>query len=346
MKVKWLLDARKIPDEAMNYLRRIAVRAVVEKRQSPELIAEIFGISRSSIYEWLRWYRDGGENALDTQSAPGAIPVILPHMDQWLKHTILNSTPADHGYDTVRWTLKILVDLLQQRFGIWVSDSTVALHLHRMKLSCQVPCYRAQEQDPDQVDDFLDHKFPMIEKVAEKIGADIGFEDEAGVGVMTRSGRTWGEVDYPPVVPVVTQRGGYNVLSIITATGESHYAGEERHIDGKRYVGFLQKVLRERTRPLIVIADNASYHRSAGVRQFVLEHRKQIRMFFLPTYSPELNPDEQVWNEIKRRKLEKQPIKSKFNLKRRLYDELESLQQKVERIKSFFQLPDTRYAAI
>ena len=346
MKAKWLLDARKIPDEAMNYIRRIAVRAVVEKRQSPELIAEIFGISRSSIYEWLRWYRDGGEKALDTQSAPGAIPVILPHMDQWLKHTILNSTPADHGYDTVLWTLKILADLLQQRFGIGVSDSTVALHLHRMKLSGQGPCYRAQEQDPDQVDDFLDHKFPMIQKLAEKIGADIGFEDEAGVGVMTRSGRTWGEVDYPPVVPVVTQRGGYHVLSIITATGESHYAVEEQSIDGERYVEFLQKVLRERTRPLIVIADNASYHRSAEVRQFVLEHRKQIRMFFLPTYSPELNPDEQVWNEIKHRKLEKQPIKSKFDLKRRLYAELESLQQKVERIKSFFQLPDTRYAAI
>ena len=346
MKAKWLLDARKIPDEVMNYLRRIAVRAVVEKRQSPESIAKIFGISRSSIYEWLRWYRDGGEEALDTQSAPGALPVLLPHMDRWLKRTILTSTPVDHGYDTVLWTLKILVDLLQQRFGIEVSDSTVALHLHRMKLSCQVPCYRAQEQDPDQVDDFLDHKFPMIQKLAGKIGADIGFEDEAGVGVMTRSGRTWGEVDYPPVVPVVTQRGGYNVLSIITATGEFHYTVEEQSIHGEQYVQFLQKVLRERTRPLIVIADHASYHRSAEVRRFVLEHRKQIRMFFLPTYSPELNADEQVWNEIKHRQLEKQPIKSKFDLKRRLYDALDSLQQKVERIKSFFQLPDTRYAAI
>ena len=346
MKAKWLLDARKIPDQVMNYLRRIAVRAVVEKRQSPESIAKIFGISRSSIYEWLRWYRDGGEKALDTQSAPGAIPVILPHMDRWLKQTILKSTPADHGYDTVLWTLKILVDLLQKRFGIWVSDSTVALHLHRMKLSCQAPCYRAQAQDPDQVEDFLDHKFPMIQRYAEKIGADIGFEDEAGVGVVTRSGRTWGEVDYPPVVPVVTQRGGYNVLSIVTATGEFHYAVEEQHINGERYVEFLQQVLRERTRPLIIITDRVSYHRSVEVRQFVLKHRKQIRVFFLPTYSPELNPDEQVWNEIKHRQLEKQPIKSKFDLKRRLYDALDSLQQKMERIQSFFQLPDTRYAAI
>ena len=133
---------------------------------------------------------------------------------------------------------------------------------------------------------------------------------------------------------------------MVTATGEFHDPVEERSITGEQYIKFLQKVLQERTRPRMVIADRASYHRSAEVRQFVLRHRKQIRMFFLPTYSPELNPDEQVWNEIKHRQLEKQPIKSKFDLKRRLYTALESLQQKVERIKSFFQLPDTRYAAI
>jgi transposase len=234
MKAKWLFDARKIPDEVMNYIRRIAVRAVVEKQQSPESIAEIFGISRGSIDEWLRWYRDGGEKALDTKAAPGAIPVILPHMAQWLKHTILNSMPVDHGYDTVLWTLKILVDLLKQRFGIGVSDSTVALHWHRMKWSGQVPCDRAQAQDPGSVDDFLDHKFPMIQKLAEKIGADIGFEEEAGVGVMTRSGRTWGAVDSPPVVTVTPQRGGYHVLSIVTATGEFHDAVEARSITGEQ----------------------------------------------------------------------------------------------------------------
>ena len=85
MNAKWLSDARKIPDEVMNYRRRIAVRAVEEKHQSPELIAEIIGISRSSIYDWLRGYREDGAAALDTQSAPGASPVITPGMDHWLR---------------------------------------------------------------------------------------------------------------------------------------------------------------------------------------------------------------------------------------------------------------------
>jgi transposase len=346
MNAEWLSDFRKIPDEVMNDLRRIAVRAVEDQHQSPELIAKIFGISRSCIYDWLRWYHRGGEAELDTRAAPGATPVITPDLDQWLKDTLLNSTPVDHGYDTALWTLQILVELLQRQFGVWVADSTVALHLHRLDLSCQRPCYRAAEQDPEAVADFLLYKFPKIQQLAEKLGADIGFEDEAGVGVMTRAGRTWGAVGHPPVVLATDRRGGYNVLSVITATGALRYTVTEPSVDGERYVAFLQQLLQGRTRPLILIADQASFHRSAPVRQFVLAHRTPLRMFFFPTHSPELNPDEPVWNEIKHRQVGKQPIKNKPDLKKRLYSALKSLQQKADKIRSFFQLPDTEYAAI
>ena len=174
MNAEWLSDFRKIPDEVMNYLRRIAVRAVEDKHYSPELIADLFGISRSCIYDWLRWYRAEGEAALDTRAAPGAELVLTPELDRWLQDTILTSTPVDHGYDTELWTLPILVELLRQRFGVWVADSTVALHLHRLDLSCQRPCYRAVEQDPEAVAHFLLYKFPKIQQLAEKIGAEIG----------------------------------------------------------------------------------------------------------------------------------------------------------------------------
>ena len=343
-----LSDFRKIPDEVMNYLRRIAVRAVEENHYSPELIAKVLGVSRSCIYDWLRWYRAGGEAALDTRSAPGADPVITPEMDQWLKTTILDSTPVDHGYETELWTLKILVELLQQRFGVWVADSTVALHLHQLDLSCQHPRYRAREQNPEAVAHFLLHTFPKIQRLAEKIGAEIGFEDEAGVGVgiLARAGRTWGEVGTPPVVSATDQRGGYIVLSLVTAAGRLRYSIEAHSIASERYIAFLQQVLRGRTRPLILIADRASFHRSVAVRQFVRAHRTQIRLFFFPAHSPELNPDEPVWNEIKHRRLGKQPIKTKADLKKKLDSALKSLQHKTERIRSFFKLPDTQYAAI
>jgi transposase len=346
MNADWLSDARKIPDEVMTYIRLMAVRAVEEKHYSPELIADILGISRSSIYEWLRSHREGGEAALETRKAPGASPVITPTMDLWLKHTVLNSTPVAHGYDTVLWTRAILVALLKKQFGIDVLETTVGRHLHRLELSCQVPSYRSWDQDEAQVAAFLEDKFPCIQRLAAKMGADIGYEDEAGVGIRTRSGRTWGAVGQPPEVAASDQRGGYNVLSIITATGELRYSLKEQTINGERYVEFLQQILHGRTRPLIIIADRAPFHQSAVVRKFVRAHRTQLRMFFFPTHSPELNPDEQVWNELKHRRLGKQPIKNKTDLKKRMRSILKSLQRKVEKVRSFFQLPDTKYAAI
>jgi len=346
MNAEWMLDARKIPDEVMNYLRRIAVQAVEEKHYSPEVAADFLNISRSSIYDWIHKYREEGEDALETKKAPGAPLVITLEMDQWLRKTILTSTPEAHGYDTVLWTLEIMVDVLKKQFGVWVSDSIVALHLHEMKLSSQVPCYQARQQDPQKVEDFINHKFPLIQRVAERMGADIAFEDEAGIGIRTRSGRTWGEVNKTPVVTVNKQRGGYNVLSAITAAGELTFDIEEKSIDGKRYIEFLEKLLAGRTRPLIVIADNATFHRSKEVREFVRGHRHQIRMFFFPPYAPKLNPDEQVWNQIKHRNLEKEPIKNKSDLNRRIDGLLRSLKEKADKVRSFFQLNDTKYAAI
>jgi len=263
-------------------------------------------------------------------------------MDLWLRETVLHSTPVDHGYDTVLWTRTMLAELLKKHFGIAVSDATVGLHLQRLKLSCQRPCYRALAQDPAEVAAFLEVKFPKIQRLAEKMGADIAFEDETGVGIMTRSGRTWGAVGQPPKVAVSDRRGGYNVLSIVTAHGELRYSLEETNINAERYVEFLQQLLRGRTRPLIIIADQASFHKSAAVHKFVRAHRAKIRLFFFPTHSPELNPDEQVWNELKHRRIGKQPIKNKIDLKTRIRSALKSLQLKAEKIRSFFQLPDTK----
>ena len=208
MKAEWLSDARKIPDEVMNYLRRIAVHAIEEKHYSPELIAAILGISRSSIYEWRRWYHTEGEAALDTRTAPGAPPVITPLMDGWLKPTVLHSTSVDQGYDTLLWTRAILVELLHQHFGIGVSEATVGLHLHPRDVRCQTPRYRAVKQELVPVERFLQVTCPPIQRLAQKLGADIGFEDAAGVKSMTRSGRPWGEVGQPPEGVVSDHRGG------------------------------------------------------------------------------------------------------------------------------------------
>ncbi len=346
MKDDWLLDGRKIPDEVMNYFRKRAVQAVREKGLSAEVVSEVFGFSRSCIYTWLTRYDRGGYEALDSGQAPGAEAVITAEMDAWLEQTVINSTPVAHGYDTLLWTRDILAELLKREFGVWVSGVTVSLHLRKLGLSYQKPCYRDVDRDEREVEFFLNEKFPRIQRLAERMGADIGFEDEAGVGVRTRSGRTPGREGHPPEIPVAMQRGGCNLLSIVTAPGGMDYAVTDKNINSEQYIGFLKQLIEARDRPLIMVVDHAGFHGSKEVREFVRAYRAEPRVFFLPKSSPELNPDEQVWNEIKDKKIGRQPVKNKADPRERLYSALNALKHQTEKIRSFFELPHTKYASV
>lgn len=345
MNFDWLEDGRKIPDDVMYYIRVMAVNSIRVLGQSPEAIAKAYNFGRACIYRWLRQYDEGGFPALESDLPPGAPPVITDELDAWLKRTVLGRTPVNFGYDTNLWTCRILADLLKNEFGITVGDSTVRLHLQKLGLTCQIPEYQDKKRDEREIEYFLNVKFPKIQRLAARIGAEIGFQDEAGVGVMTRSGRTWGLRGHTPIVPVSMERGGYNVLSIVTAEGKMRYSVKEGSIDGDVFISFLEHLIRKRQRPLILLVDHASFHSSKPVRDFVRAHRAKLRIFFLPRRAPEMNPDEQVWNEIKTNRIGKQPVKNKGDLMKRLFSSLGSLQKNTKRILSFFQLPRTKYAS-
>lgn len=346
MTPEWLEDGRKIPDEVMYYIRIMAVYAVRVLGQSPEKVAEAYNFDRSCLYRWLKQYDKGGFEALESHMPPGAAPVITAAIEDWMKQAVLNSTPVEFGYDTTLWTCPILAALLLDKFGVKVSDTAVRQHLKAMGLTCQKPEYQDVARNEQDIAHFINDKFPRIQRLANKMGADIAFEDEAGVGVMTRHGRTWGMSGKTPIIKVSMLRGGYNVLSAVTAQGELTYSIQDGTVNGERYIEFLGNLIAERTRPLIVLVDHASFHHSKPVRDYVRAHRSQLRVFFLPKRAPEYNPDEQVWNEVKNNRLGKQPVKNKKDLKMRLTSALDSLKQNTQRIISFFHLPDTKYAEL
>lgn len=303
MDIDWINDGRKIPDEVMFYIRRMAVNAVRILGKSPELVADIYNFQRTCIYRWLKQYDEGGFEALESKMPPGAKKVIDEKVEEWLKETILNSTPVEFGYDTTLWTCAILTDLLLKKFNIDVRESTVRLHLKAMNFSCQKPEYQDIKRDDKDVEYFFNKKVPLIQQLAKTIDADIAFEDEAGVGVMTRRGKTWGLKGKTPIVKVSMVRGGYNVLSAVTAQGGMAYSIKDATINGSRYIEFLKELIEDRDRPLILLVDHASFHKSKEVRKYVREHRGKLKVFFLPKRAPEYNPDEQVWNEIKNNSL-------------------------------------------
>lgn len=340
---EWLEDGRKIPDEVMSYLRKMAVYAVKEKGESPETVAKTYNFSRYCIYKWIKIYEEKGYDGLNTSKPSGAERIITSEMDSWIKETILSKTPLDFDYETHLWTSLIIAQLLKKEFDIEVCDDTVSLHLKEMKLSYQKPCYFDKKRSEDEIDYFLNEKFPRIMRLADKIKADIAFEDESGFKINAHSGRTWGLKGKTPIIPVSTQRGGINVLSAVMPEGKMQYSLSEKTIDSNRFIKFLKQLIQNRENPLILLADRVPFHRSKKVRDFVKKNRSKLRIYFLPRYAPDFNPDEQVWNEMKNNRIGKETILNKSDLKERLKSELASLQKATNRIISFFQMPNTQY---
>ena len=96
-----------------------------------------------------------------------------------MKQAVLDSTPADFGYDTNLWACPILAALLRDKFGVAVSDTAVRQHLKAMGLTCQKPEYQDVARDEGEIARFLDDKLPRIQRLAEKRGptslTSVGF---------------------------------------------------------------------------------------------------------------------------------------------------------------------------
>ena len=332
-----------LPPEAMGYIRRIAVRAVEFDNVSPGKVAEVLGFCRASIYNWLSRYHDGGFESLDHRPAPGAEVKVTHQMHSCLEQWVLHSTPEDHGYDTRLWTRRILADLLEQRFGVSVDETTIGRHLRQLGLSCQKPEYQAEQQDEEQVRKFCEQTFPRIAQMAKNLNAEIVFLDEAGIGLRTRAGRTWGQQGKTPRVKAVDGKAGFNLLSSVSMNGELRFSVKSETIKSGNFIEFLDQLIKGRATPLIAIMDQASYHKSKQTKAYLRGNREKLKVFYLPVYAPQINPDEQVWNEIKTNRIGKQPVKNKDDLKRRVYRALYSLLKLPARVRSFFKMKDTHY---
>jgi transposase len=327
----------------MNEIRRKAVMAV-QNGQSPEVVIAALGFHRNCIYEWLARYRAGGWDALKTGKRSGRPRKLTGEMMRWIYEAITLGNPMQYQFEFVLWTRKILVGLIQKRFGISLSETSVGRILKQLGLSVQRPLYVAREKNPARVEFFLRVKYPQIRRLAKKMGADIFFEDDAGVSSDHHSGTTWGITGKTPVIRTTSgSRFRFNMVSVVNARGVLRFQVVEGSVGGTQFINFLKALIHDASRPIILIVDGAGFHRGQKVRDFVREHRARLRVFFLPPYSPELNPDEQAWNEIKENRLGKMIITGKRHLKDKISSELRSLQKRTERIQSFFQMKDTKY---
>jgi transposase len=338
-------DARELDHKTLEQIRTRAVEQV-QAGESPETVIKALGFSRSCIYTWLALYRSGGWGALKARALRGRPMKIMPAQMKWLYETVTGKSPLQFRFEFALWTREMIRMLLREEFSLKLSLTSVGRLLRQLGLSCQRPLFRATEQDPERVRRWRDEEFPEIRRTAKEAGARIFFGDEAGVRSDYHAGTTWGVKGKTPVVPRTGQRKSVNMLSAVSAHGELRFMLVQGRVNGAVFAEFLRRLMHNAPQPVFLILDGHSIHHSHPVRDFVASQEGRLQLFFLPPYSPELNPDEQVWNYVKHHGIGKATLRVATDLRRLVLARLCSLQHLPWTVRMFFLTPNTQYAAL
>jgi len=337
-------DARTLSREALSDLRRRGV-ASVQSGQTPDEVAQALCVSRAAVFNWLAMYRSGGWDALEARKRGGRPRKLDGRQMAWVYRTVVDKSPLQMRFTFALWTLDMVRIVIRRQFGIQLSRSSVGRLMEQLGLSAQRPLWRAYQQNPKTVAKWLKEEYPRICEEAKRRGARVFFGDEAGVRSDAHSGTTWAPKGKTPIVSTTGARFGMNLISAVSRTGQMHFAVVEGRVNAEVFIEFLRRLIHNRRTPVFLIVDGHPSHKAAMVRMYVETVADKLSLFFLPPYSPELNPDELVWNDLKHHILGRKSITGPDQMRRIVVGRLRWIKNTPQHVASFFHAPETSYAA-
>ena len=241
------------------------------------------------------------------------------------------------------WTRQIVAALIAQKFAVGLGVTAVGRLLAELDITPQKPLRRAYERDPAAIERWTTTVFPRLRARAKRVGAKIFFLDEAGVRSDQVLGRTWGLRGQTPEVPTSGRRQSVSAISAVNARGAFWYEIYTERLNATRFVELLTHFMRGRKSPVFLVLDRHPAHIAKVVAQYVQRLAGRLELHFLPGYAPELNPDEFVWNHLKRQGVSKTPLRRDESLRSRVQSDLAAIQSRPALVRSFFHAPSVAY---
>jgi transposase len=343
MKCKRTSDGRKLDHHALQVMRQQATKAVREGQPVPT-VAAAFGVNATTVFRWLAKFAEGGQNALLAKPIPGRPPKVSAEEMRWIAQAVKDNTPQQFKFEFGLWTLSLLRELINREFGKSLSLESVRRIMKLLGFSTQKPLYQAWQQDPVLVKQWESETYPAIQAEAKAAGATIYFADEAGIRSDYHTGTTWAPIGETPVVSVTGRRFSFNMISAVSPRGDIRFMIHEGSVTAPVFKEFLTRLMINQTKPVFVVVDGHSIHKAKLIKDYVASLKGNLKLFYLPPYSPHLNPDEQVWAHVKRQ-VSKQFVQSKDDMKKLAIGALRRLQKLPALVKSFFMQPECKYAA-
>ena len=338
---------RKLPAAAQEERRR----QVIGLRQAGMAYAAIaaqVGLTQTGVFDICKRYAERGAAGLETGPRgpePGHGRFLNAEQEAEARDLVRRHTPDELDLPFALWSRGAVRELVWRRFGVRLAVRTMGTYLARWGFTAQRPLRRAYEQDPAAVRRWLRRDYPAIAARAKAEGGAVFWGDETGLRSDDVRGRGYAPRGRTPAVRVNHKWAGLGLISAVTNKGELRWMVLDGAVRAPSLLRFLGRLVRDAARKVFLILDRLPVHRSAKVRAWLAGREAEIEVFYLPGYSPELNPDEGINGDLKQALTRKAPARNKAQLQRAVLGHMRGLSKLPDRVRSFFGHKTFRYAA-
>jgi transposase len=342
-----LPDARQLSDEALHVLRLRALHGI-ELGYSEIDLANLLGVCHETISRWWTAYAAEDLPALPgdrTGRPPGSGRFLSDQQAAHLQRQIDHHSPEDLGIPHALWTRRAVRDLIRKEFGIDLAERTVGEYLRRWGYTSKKPSRQARKQDPDAVQQWLEETYPAIEEQAAREHAEILWVDEVGVAADHHPGCGYAREGERSTMAVPDRHIRVNQITAISNEGTVWFMTYQGSLDAALFLLFLTKLVAETYRKILLIADRLQAHQTPEIQAWLEKHQDQIEVFYLPAYSPEMNPVEYLNNDEKGTVNKAGLPDSRGTLQTRIQAFMDQLARVPNHVISYFLHPWVQYAA-
>ena len=340
-------DLRSASEAEKQAIKRRAVSMHESGKKNAEII-ECLGVNKNSVTNWLKAYKMHGSKGLISKPRglkPGDNRLLNKIQEKQIQKWICDKMPDQMKLPFGLWTRKAVQELIKDQYGIKVAIRTVGDYLNRWGFTPQKPKKKAYEQNPKAVRKWLEEEYPEIESSAKKEDAQIHWGDETGIKNECQYGRSYAPKGKTPTRTSMAKKLSLNMISSVTNQGKVRFMIYKGSMNAQVFIKFLKQLLKRAKRKIYLIVDNLRVHHSRIVKAWVEQHNNQLAIYYLPSYSPEMNPDEYLNCDLKYGISQKTSPRTEKDLKSNVRSQMKMLKNKPNRVKKYFKHPSINYAA-
>lgn len=337
-------DTRNLSQKEQDVIREKAV-LMVKSGISQTQTALLLGVSRQSVNGWFNNYKKFGKKSFKSEKRGNPQePKLKGYQAAIIVNIITDRHPEQLKLPFVLWTRGAVRQLIKDKFNIDVSEKTVGRYLAKWGFTSQKPYKKAQEQNPQRVNEWLENEYPQIKERAKKEKASIFWGDETGLRSTHAAGKSFSPKGKTPEVKISAKRFSVNMISAIANSGKLYFKTYTGRFTSIVFIEFLKRLIKQQKGKIFLIVDNLSVHKSQLVTEWVSKHKNRIELFYLPPYSPDMNPDELLNQDLKANIYKSKRPTDRNELKAMVASHLKKIQRNPIKIKNYFKAEKVSYA--